>query len=307
MSTQPQLKRFADVTVDSAGQDGFTHAHNALVRVTPSIPGGPIKRLSPFTVECITETSSDLTMGLSHGGGTQLSTDMTHWTALDAGAVNGFWECTIIVPDPFDPVITIGGPITSVQMDLGIKSTGGGSAGSGGYSFGGYSTARTSSNEYGGFGGAILGPTAIPGLVRYFEGPGGSHNIAPAYKGIKTYYDVAAYAKTPPNQVDPANFAPALTIEVEKKSAQIRTAAQVLPGNNMLKLNDALKGNVMHALATSQAYFMRPEHADHRKLLNGSYVRTDNKTEYASLYNPYWQTRLVTTPQLLVDGSTAAQ
>ena len=309
MATQPELKRFANVTVDSAGQDGFTQSHNAPVRVTPWIPLSPIKRLSLYTLLCgeILQIQGEMSMELAHGGGTQLSSDMTHWTALDSSGVFGIWECTFYVP-PFEEG-GAGGPVFSTQMELGIKSTGGGSAGSGGYSITGYSTARTSSHQYGGFDGALGAPLppSIPGFIRYAQGPGGTHNIAPAYKGIKNYYDVAAYAKTPTNQVDPANFAPALTVEVEKKGSEIRTAAQVLPGNDLLKLNDALKGNVMHALATSQSYFMRPEHTDHQRLLNSSYKRTDGKTEYASLYNPYWETRLVPTSQLLIDGSTAAQ
>ncbi len=309
MAAQPELKRFANVTVDSAAQDGFTNAHNAPVRLTPSIPLSTIKRLSLYSELCgeILQIESAMSMEMAHGGGTQLSQDMTHWTALDSAGVFGGWGCTFYIP-PFEEG-GAGGPVFSTQMELGIKSTGGGSAGTGGYAITGYSTTRTTSRQYGqSFGALGFDPVVtIPGFIRYKQGPGASHNVAPAYKGIKNYYDVAAYAKTPTNQVDPANFAPALTIEVEKMGSQIRTAAQVLPGNNLLKLNDALKGNVMHAVSTSQSYFLRPEHPDHLKLLNGSYKRTDGKTEYASLYNPYWETRLVPTPQLLVDGSTAAQ
>jgi hypothetical protein len=40
----------------------------------------------------------------------------------------------------------------------------------------------------------------------------------------------------------------------------------------------------MRALAKAQAYFSRP---------TDLFPREDNKTEYGSLYSPYWQARLI--------------
>ena len=42
----------------------------------------------------------------------------------------------------------------------------------------------------------------------------------------------------------------------------------------------------MRAMAKSEAYFSRP---------TDLWPRSDQKTEYGSLYSPYWQARLVTT------------
>lgn len=306
MTTQAQFKRFANVTVDSMGKDGFSNARN-MVRVTPSIPFSFIKPLY-----CPLAEFTQLTMGMAHGGGTQLSSDMSRWFALDSAGVSGDWLCVWYVP-PFE-VIVIGSPITSIYMDT--KARGGGVAGrTSGYAWNGYSTSNTSSWGYGQFGGALTDPVTAPaGLIQYASGPGSAHNVASGYDGVyrnglRTYNDVSAYTTTPTNQVAPANIAPPLSIEVAKNADKIRTADQILPGNDKLKLNTQLKGGVMKAVATSQAYFLRPHATDHQRLLNASEYRRDgdNKTEYASLFNPYWQARLVETPRVNVELSTAAQ
>ena len=301
LNTQPELKRFANVTVDSAAQDGFTRSRN-MPRITPApfIPYSPVKPLL-----CPGAAITGINMDMAHGGGTQLSQDLTHWFAIDSAGVAGVWGCVWFI-GPF-PVGFVE-PVTSIYMDgiPGYAANGGSMAGrTAGYGPA-YSSPNTSYYQFGQVGGAILGLGAPAGLIRrYVTGP--SNNVAPNYRGIRAYDDIASYATKPPNQVDARNIAPTLTIEVEKAGTDIRTAAQVLPGNNLLKLNDNLKSNVMRVVASSQAYFLRPARADHRLRLNASYQRPDNKTEYASLYSPYWQARLVATPRLEVEASTTAQ
>ena len=302
LSTQPELRRFANVTVDSAAQDGFTKSRRML-RLSPTSPQIPFSFVKPFL--CPGAEITGLNMDMAHGGGTQMSQDMTRWFAIDSAGVLGAWGCLWV----YGPVVFgFADPITSVYMDFvpGYVANGGSMAGaSARYAINGYSSPTNSYRGYGGLGGALAGLGAPAGLVRYAGGPG--NNVARNYRGLRPYEDVAKYAIKPPNQVDALNIAPTLTIEVQKDGTDIRTAAQVLPGNNLLKLNDSLKSDVMRVVASSQAYFLRPTRTDHRARLNGSYRRTDNKTEYASLYNPYWQARLVATPRVEVELSTTTQ
>lgn len=299
LSTQPELKRFANVTVDSAAQDGFTKSRK-MVRIspTPNIIYSPVKPLL-----CPAAQITGVNMEMAHGGGTQMSQDMTRWFAIDSAGVLGAWGCWWSYgPVEFGFLL----PITSIYMDFKTPANGGSMAGaSAGYSMNGYSSPSNTYRAYGGIGGALAGLGLPAGFIRYAKGPGS--NVAPNYRGMRSYEDVSKYATKPTGQTDALNIAPTLTIEVEKNGSDIRTAAQVLPGNNVLKLNDNLKSNVMRVVASSQAYFMRPTRADHRLRLNGSYQRTDSKTEYASLYNPYWQARLVATPRLDVELSTSTQ
>jgi competence protein ComGC len=59
-------------------------------------------------------------------------------------------------------------------------------------------------------------------------------------------------------------------------------------GEGNFQLGDGASSNCMRAMAKAEAYFSRP---------SDLFARADNKTEYGSLYSPYWQARLVkTTP-----------
>jgi len=96
---------------------------------------------------------------------------------------------------------------------------------------------------------------------------------------------------------------PPILVEVERPTGTIRTtqtggyggcafgnryikgsqvSAVFAPGN--LTLGDGSSANCMRALAKSEAYFSRP---------TDLWPRSDQKTEYGSLYSPYWQARLV--------------
>lgn len=106
---------------------------------------------------------------------------------------------------------------------------------------------------------------------------------------------------------------PPLLIEVERSTRTIWTSDQSLnasaysttkgcsreasvPGKRVeavfgegnFQLGDGASSNCMRAMAKAEAYFSRP---------SDLFPRADNKTEYGSLYSPYWQARLVkTTP-----------
>jgi competence protein ComGC len=98
---------------------------------------------------------------------------------------------------------------------------------------------------------------------------------------------------------------PPILVEVERPTGTIRTtqaggyggcafgnryikgsevSAVFAQGN--LSLGDGSSANCMRALAKSEAYFSRP---------TDLWPRSDQKTEYGSLYSPYWQARLIKT------------
>jgi hypothetical protein len=129
---------------------------------------------------------------------------------------------------------------------------------------------------------------------------------------FRKYRDVTNIAQG----TDTANqnwTSPPLLIEVERSTRTIWTSDQSLKasaysetkgctreasvtgkpveavfGEGNFRLGDGSSSNCMRAMAKAEAYFSRP--AD-------LFAREDNKTEYGSLYSPYWQARLVkTTP-----------
>jgi len=98
---------------------------------------------------------------------------------------------------------------------------------------------------------------------------------------------------------------PPILVEVERKTGTIKTvqpggyagctfgtpyilgqkvSAVFAQGN--FNVGDGSSANCMRALAKAEAYFLRP---------TDLFPRTDQKTEYGSLYSPYWQARLVKT------------
>lgn len=94
---------------------------------------------------------------------------------------------------------------------------------------------------------------------------------------------------------------PPILVEVERASGSVRTTQAGGPsgcggrhvkgstvsavfGQGNFRLGNGTSANCMRAMAKAQAYFSRP---------TDLWPRADNKTEYGSLYSPYWQARLV--------------
>jgi len=91
------------------------------------------------------------------------------------------------------------------------------------------------------------------------------------------------------------------------KSASTTSTAQNLgidnpasdPGSALgsPRLTDALNNNELPAISSARIFFFRPKrdpNADPTAITAQNLTREDNVKEYASLYNPYWQTRLHT-------------
>src|SRR5690606_33555808 len=119
-------------------------------------------------------------------------------------------------------------------------------------------------------------------------GPGNSLDTRGGLKiqyAVATYLDVKnrAQASSTANQ---NTSGPALAIEVRKPANTIRTSTTLNIGGGTggrLYFEDGTAGNHIKAISKAHAYFARP-----KKL----FPRPDGKTEYGSLYSPYWQARL---------------
>jgi Flp pilus assembly protein TadG len=126
------------------------------------------------------------------------------------------------------------------------------------------------------------------------EGPGTNMD---SRAGLRDYYDVKGNASgATSNQATTAatgtnyhnDVAPGFILELERSTTTISTSStgsfHIGGGTGgQLDLPDATVGNKLKAVTKAEAYFSRPKDL---------FARGDGKTEYGSLYSPYWQARL---------------
>lgn len=122
------------------------------------------------------------------------------------------------------------------------------------------------------------------------------------YRGVQAYYDLNDLSEK--NQ-DPRML---LRIEVQAEAKSLQTASAIGIGspqkanretnNNgfgqgMFRAEDTLAGGSVSSISTGEIFFERPVfNAKDILRINGR-----KKEEYGSLWNPYWQVRLVDTPK----------
>ncbi len=283
----PDADRFANVVVSRESTDELVRKRgNTLVASWESLPteiACPPPSIPIFTL-----------YGFHHDGGTILSANQRRWLALDATQGAGVVICETELLIPFFYLLPQDGP--------------GGSAGALAGSAGRYGSRTGFSgnpSETRSYGGALNGLAAIPANVRYNKGPGASMD---ASGGLQNYYrDVAETAKTPDNQRADLNGAERpFTIEVRHEGNTIRTSTRVLgAGANVVKADEALKGDTLRALASGAAYFFRAK-TDTPAFNRAGWRRADGRTEMANLFNPYWQAQLVENPPAALAASVAA-
>lgn len=272
--TSAAADRFADQVVSNKTTDHFT-------RFRPSSPFPRWYKAESLACRLVfpTTVKTSSFFDFAHTGGTQLSKDKRTWVAMDVtmgfgGSFCTYWSMCGWVPclqTGFIPIIDVGG-------------SGGGRAGKGGYEWnGGYKNNPGSTLLYGG---AMPLP---PGLVRYAKGPGDSLDDDGGLQN--NYRDLKHYNQKPANQSAELNSSNAVTIEVERKEATVRTSSKILPNSQQLALEDATKGDTLRALSSAQSYFYRS--TSNSGFTKNGWKRADNKTEMANLFSPYWQTRLV--------------
>lgn len=128
---------------------------------------------------------------------------------------------------------------------------------------------------------------------------GGSGNDLP-YSGVPKFYELSAKALAyTPSQKDESKQDPRLKFAVRLTRAN--TEAMTSMGRSQIKPSGELNifqgkeaKNVMAAVSTSEVFFDRPK-------------RDDNKTELASLFNPFWQVHLIGNSAADIATATAFQ
>ena len=96
-----------------------------------------------------------------------------------------------------------------------------------------------------------------------------------------------SYRPTPGPDIGMTSYSADQVGCVSEVSPSGQRVEQVFREGNF-KIGDGSSSNCMRAMAKAEAYFVRPAEL---------FAREDQKTEYGSLYSPYWQARLVkTTP-----------
>jgi hypothetical protein len=127
--------------------------------------------------------------------------------------------------------------------------------------------------------------------------PNNNDAILTNYQGLHSYEDTAAkmaiqpYASSnPEDETQALAVGPYFTVAVEQKMSDVRTADNIqgMGGTPDVVAHDKTQNNKMTALASAQVYFDRPATLFLRN--------TDNDRELGNLFSPYWQARLIDTP-----------
>ena len=144
--------------------------------------------------------------------------------------------------------------------------------------------------------GAFLGgsPSTNPQASRR-----GSSTAWNNYTGLPSFYDLSSARLNDVNQDPRLQF----TVRVIRNPASVRTsgaASIISPSTHLNNFVNNFAGGTMSAMATGEAYFERPltdpANPD-RPAWNQYAERTGsaNRRELASLFNPFWQARLIPT------------
>jgi hypothetical protein len=108
--------------------------------------------------------------------------------------------------------------------------------------------------------------------------------------GLQDYDDVDPNKAVEPYQAsaeDRGDVGPVFTVFVQQPTSTVRTGSTLGMEGGDLKLKDQGVDSAISAVSSAQVYFSRP-----REL----FARDDGKRELGSLFEPYWQVRLVDTP-----------
>ena len=255
------------------------------------------------------------TMLLFHNGGTELRNNNKTWSAMDVTSFFGLLTIPIYIP-PFGPFLNL--PI----LPWLIPPFG---SGAGGAAQEGPSSPINASNNfnrddpasykpYADAYGSSFSANAIIANMQAGKGAGSAlANLPISGGGLRKYFDVKDIAQATDSEHQ-NNSSPAIIVEIEKPSNKVATAAtgnlRIGRGTSAdatnfcgltsvaryaptvtstfdtgnLDVGDGTASNCMRALSKAEAYFSRP---------SDLFARDDSKTEYGSLYSPYWQARLL--------------
>ena len=256
------------VTVGDAGHPKGVYAYNGTSWVDPNTLGNPPNRTPAAPI--------------GKNRGTTGSMSKKTWTALDASSWSGldiFWiTLPVIVPIPIPLPIPFAPPW--VPLSSGAAQSGQQLD---------KPTVLAADNNFGDEASAAYGSALndwttkiAAGIRQNKSNPAG--NTLDAFTsvgskvqigGLQKYMDVA--------DITSDNLSgPPLVVEIEKPISDMTQS----PGTGRYALPNDSKVTKMRSLSKAQVYFSRPQDVSWFK-------RGDGKAELGSLYNPYWQPRLM--------------
>ncbi|TAL98982.1 MAG: hypothetical protein EPN73_00035 [Paraburkholderia sp.] len=284
---------FADVVTDATTLDAFLKDRSATRSTGPRYQelddsGATRCRFSP--------SNAIVSVRAYHNGGTQLRQDKKGWEAIDATMASVYVSCF----DMTFPVIAgTGGSVNGDVRVQGVES----------YLKSPPFVAWSDWQGYGGYYNFGDHTTGTPGLgvsdglaQKIGDGPGTSLDLSNG--GLLPYQDI--------NGAPVTSAAPRITIEVERAS-ETRVKTQGLQGGGRMAVTPADAGGVMRALASANAYFVRPNPGALNATISGAllhakdWLRADGKTEFPDTFSPYWQATLAPTSDTERNAARAAQ
>ncbi|CAE6763131.1 hypothetical protein R69927_03900 [Paraburkholderia domus] len=256
---------FADAVTNQITLDPFIKNRDSVRSVAPNF-----QQLDD-TANKLCRQDSTITINVTHDGGTQLRTDKAGWESIDASTAHLNVTCIGLVDAEAGFGGSANGNITSFMAHPPFA------AWQDWQGYGGYF-------NFGYLGSPTPGWQVPDAMAEQFRiGPGPSLDAPNG--GLMPYQNLTS---TPP-----ASQAPRITIEVTRNSdTLVKTVG--LKGGGRMEVNDNAASGAMRALSSANAYFVRPDETSFiGSLVNANqWARPDRKTEYPSLFSPYWQAAL---------------
>lgn len=259
---------FADVVTDRETLDRFVKNRHSTRSVAPNF-----QQLND-TANTICGAPSTFTVNVTHDGGTQLRNDKVGWQSIDASTAQIMITCIGSFPVVAGSGGSANGNITSFMARPPFAAWQDWEGYGGYFNFGYEGSSRPGWQV----------PDAMAQQFRDSPGP----SLDPVNGGLLPYQEV--------NGAQVASQAPRITIEVTRSS---NTLVKTVPlrGGAQIRLADSTAAGAMRALSSANAYFVRPDETSSGSLFGGllnadQWARADRKTEYPSLFSPYWQATL---------------
>lgn len=259
---------FADVLTDANTLDGFVKNRGSSRSITPNF-----QQLND-TASKVCGANATITVQVTHDGGTQLRNDKTGWESIDASTAHVKITCIGSLEVASGSGGSANGNINSFMANppfVAWQDWAG---------YGGYFNFGHQGNSNPGW--------QVPDSMaaQFTAGPGTSLDAANG--GLLPYNEVSS---------DPyAGDAPRITIEVRRDSnSLVKTLG--LQGGGSMEVDTNSASGAMRALSSAKAYFVRPDETSLGSIVGGlvhasQWARADGKTEYPSLFSPYWQATL---------------
>jgi hypothetical protein len=260
---------FADVVTDPSSLDGFVKNRDSVRSVAPNF-----QQLND-SANKICGANSTFTVTVTHDGGTQLRNDKSGWQSIDASSAHLIISCIGSIGSIAGYGGGVTGNITSFMTNPPFAAW---------QDWEGYGDYV----NFGYTGNPAPGQVSAAMAEQFSLGPGPS--LDPTNGGLLPYQEV--------NGQPLAGKAPRITIEVTRNTdTLVKTVG--LQGSGHLKVDINAADGALRALSSANAYFVRPDETTSDgsiimgRLLNADqWGRPDHKTEYPSLFSPYWQAAL---------------